>query len=719
MVETAEKKPDAQTDVKDRDEGAPTGSLTSKLALGPTPTLAPAVSPLAPPPASAAPPAVTTSVAPPPAKTNVPEFTVGDAYKAYEDKKQKDEAERIERQTKDDAQREKLRKEQEGVTQSVLTASEIAELKRGKLPMPKTKDIPYKEPEKTSLAQQWGSGAMIIAMLASGLTRNRAMTALDAATGAMKGFQEGDKAKAEDAYKQWKVANENMLKTFNSELNVYKEIMREIDSEEKLKTMRGTAREKEIDAQLKAIDAAYNNFVGKQISEEKGLEGRWYHLLTMQKTAAQTESKTAELEADIKYSRLIQSPEYAALETTEEKLLAGAQTGSPKAVRQYEAYIASKQAAEARQKEKLDEVVKSALYKNATPEEKLDMRAAAGDKKANDEVDKMLAKEVQLHKTLNPKDEQAEAQHDSDLAIANYMQPPPKEPRSGSPTALAVYEARMKRIRALNPEFNPSKYDTYTKSDLHWTDPNGQGAKNILSMNTSAQHLAEFKTLLDALETGDIGLFNRVRKGISAAVGFPQIEITNISAAQRLVADEIVRSVMNSAGALADRDEMAKLLDGTQPISVLKSNVNVLQTLQGGRLSAMQKLYENGTGQKGQAAKDAFNSRLNEEVLASYGHYLGLKEDQIKEAQEKAKVKQAETLRLMGVGQAGAPPPPPPPPPPTSQLPQRPANIASTTQVHKDVEGNFFWFDPATKKSYDTQGKPIEFDMTTGKRVQK
>ena len=37
MVETAEKKPDAQTDVKDRDEGAPTGSLTSKLALGPTP----------------------------------------------------------------------------------------------------------------------------------------------------------------------------------------------------------------------------------------------------------------------------------------------------------------------------------------------------------------------------------------------------------------------------------------------------------------------------------------------------------------------------------------------------------------------------------------------------------------------------------------------------------------------------------------------------------
>ena len=717
MVETAEKKPDAQTDVKDRDEGAPTGSLTSKLALGPTPTLAPAVSPLAPPPASAAPPAVTTSVAPPPAKTNVPEFTVEDAYKAYEDKKQKDEAERIERQTKDDEQREKLRKEQEGVTRSVLTASEIAELKRGKLPMPKTKEIPYKEPEKTSLAQQWGSGAMIIAMLASGLTRNRAMTALDAATAAMKGFQEGDKAKAEDAYKQWKVANENMLKTFNSELDVYKEIMREIDSEEKLKTMRGTAREKEIDAQLKAIDAAYNNFVGKQISEEKGLEGRYYHLITMQNTAAKTEKQAAELEAETKYSRLIQSPEYAALPTTEAKLLAGAQTGSLEARRKYEAYIASKQAAEAQQKEKLDEVVKSDAYKNATPEEKLDMRAAAGDKKANEELTKMLAKEVQIHKAIVGGD--VEAQRDNDLAIANYMQPPPKEPRSGNPASLAVYEARMKRIRDLNPSYNPSQYDIYSKSNLHWTDPNGQGAKNILSMNTSAQHLAEFKTLLDALETGDIGLFNRVRKSISAAVGFPQIEITDISAAQRLVADEIVRSVMNSAGALADRDELAKLLDGTQPISVLKSNVNVLQTLQGGRLSAMQKLYENGTGQKGQAAKDAFNSRLNEEVLASYGPYLGLKEDQIKEAREKAKVKQAETLRLMGVGQAGAPPPPPSPPPPTSQLPQRPANIASTTQVHKDVEGNFFWFDPATKKSYDTQGKPIEFDMTTGKRVQK
>ena len=660
MVETAEKKPDAQTDVKDRDEGAPTGSLTSKLALGPTPTLAPAVSPLAPPPASAAPPAVTTSVAPPPAKTNVPEFTVEDAYKAYEDKKQKDEAERIERQTKDDEQREKLRKEQEGVTRSVLTASEIAELKRGKLPMPKTKEIPYKEPEKTSLAQQWGSGAMIIAMLASGLTRNRAMTALDAATAAMKGFQEGDKAKAEDAYKQWKVANENMLKTFNSELDVYKEIMREIDTEEKLKTMRGTAREKEIDAQLKAIDSAYNNYVGKQISEEKGLEGRWYHLMSMQKTAVQTEGNARELEAEKRRTDLINDPDFKKkFPTVEAQLFAQAQTGSVKAKAEYDAYIKSKQAAEAERNERLKELEKSDQYKNATSEEKLDMRAAAGDPDAKKELDKMLAKEVQLHKAIVGGD--VEAQRDNDLAIANYMQPPPKEPRSGNPASLAVYEARMKRIRELNPSYSPSKYEIYTKSDLHWTDPNGQGAKNILSMNTSAQHLAEFKTLLDALETGDIGLFNRVRKGISAAVGFPQIEITDISAAQRLVADEIVRSVMNSAGALADRDEMAKLLDGTQPISVLKSNVNVLQTLQGGRLSAMQKLYENGTGQKGQAAKDAFNSRLNEEVLASYGPYLGLKEDQIKEAREKAKVKQAETLRLMGVGQAGAPPPPPPP----------------------------------------------------------
>jgi hypothetical protein len=419
MVESAEKKPDAQTDVKDRDENAPIGSLTAKLALGPTPTLAPAVSPLAPPPASAAPPTVTTSVAPPPAKADVPEITVADAYRAYEEKKQKDEIARAERQEKDDEQRERLRKEQESATRSVLTASEVAALKRGQLPVPKTKEIPYKEPEKTSLAQQWGSGAMIIAMLASGLTRNRAVTALDAATAAMKGFQEGDKAKAEQAYKQFKVANENMLKTFNSELNVYKEIMREIDSEEKLKTMRGTAREKEINAELKAIDAAYNNFVARQISEEKGLEGRYYHLITMQKTATQTESKTAELEAETKYNRLIQSPEYAALKTTEEKLLAGAQTGSPTAKRQYEAYIASRQAAEAQQNEKLDEVVKSEAYKNATPEEKLDMRAAAGDKKAREEVDKMLAKEVQLHKTLNPKDEQAEAQRDSDLAIAN------------------------------------------------------------------------------------------------------------------------------------------------------------------------------------------------------------------------------------------------------------------------------------------------------------
>jgi len=648
MVEPAEKKPDAQTDVKDRDEGAPTGSLTSKLALGPTPTLAPAVSPLAPPPASAAPPAVTTSVAPPPAKTAALEFTVADAYKAYEDKKQKDEAERIERQIKDDAQREKLRKEQEGVTQSVLTASEIAELKRGKLPMPKTKDIPYKEPEKTSLAQQWGSGAMIIAMLASGLTRNRAMTALDAATAAMKGFQEGDKAKAEDAYKQWKVANENMLKTFNSELNVYKEIMREIDSEEKLKTMRGTAREKEIDAQLKAIDAAYNNFVGKQISEEKGFEGRWYHLLTMQKTALQTESKTAELEAGKRHLDLINDPNFKKnFPTPEQQLFAEFQTGHKPAVDRYNAYLASKQAADKERTEKLSELEKDTKYTNATPGEQLHMRAAVGDTKARDEISKMLAKQEQVRAAISGPT--TETQRNNDLAIASYMQEPPKQPASGNAAAKAAYEAQMERIRKINDQYNPKDYTLFAKAKENWTVASGQGAKNISAMNTSAQHLSEFKQLLDAVDTGDVGLFNRVRNGISAVIGFPNRKVNDINAARRLVADEIVKSVMNSAGALADRDEMAALLDGNLPITQLKDNVTILQTLQGGRLNAMQKLFETGTGLQGQAAKDAFNKRLTPEVLASYGAYLGLNKDQLAASRRAADVESRERLKSMGV----------------------------------------------------------------------
>jgi hypothetical protein len=648
MVEPAEKKPDAQTDVKDRNEGAPTGSLTSKLALGPTPTLAPAVSPLAPPPASAVPPAVTTSVAPPPAKTAAPEFTVADAYKTYEDKKQKDEAERIERQIKDDAQREKLRKEQEGVTRSVLTASEIAELKRGKLPMPKTKDIPYKEPEKTSLAQQWGSGAMIIAMLASGLTRNRAVTALDAATAAMKGFQEGDKAKAEDAYKQWKVANENMLKTFNSELNVYKEIMREIDSEEKLKTMRGTAREKEIDAELKAIDAAYNNFAAKQISEEKGLEGRYYHLIMMQKTAAQTEKQTAELEAAKRHLDLISDPNFKKnFLTREQQLFAEFQTGHPPAVARYNAYLASKQVADEERTEKLSELEKDTKYINATPGEQLHMRAALGEKKAQDEISKMLAKQEQVRAALfNPT---TETQRNNDLAIANYMQEPPKQPASGNASAKAAYEMQMERVRKLNSAYNPTDYRLYAKAKENWTVASGQGAKNISAMNTSAQHLSEFKQLLDAVDTGDVGIFNRVRNGISAVIGFPNREVNDINAARRLVADEIVKSVMNSAGALADRDEMAALLDGNLPITKLKDNVAILQTLQGGRLNAMQKLFETGTGLQGQEAKDAFNKRLTSEVLASYGPYLGLNRDQVTESRRAADVESRERLKSMGV----------------------------------------------------------------------
>ena len=328
-----------------------------------------------------------------------------------------------------------------------------------------------------------------------------------------------------------------------------------------------------------------------------------------------------------------------------------AATGEEKSVAAYDKYLASKQVADKERTEKLAELEKDPTYTSATPGDQLRKRAALGDKKAQEELSKMLAKQEQVRAAISTPT--TETQRNNDLAIANYMQEPPKQPVSGNPAVKAAYEAQMERVRKLNPDYNPTDYKLFAKAKENWTVASGQGAKNIAAMNTSAQHLSEFKQLLDAVDTGDVALFNRVRNGISAAVGFPNREVNDINAARRLVADEIVKSVMNSAGALADRDEMAALLNGNLPITQLKDNVTILQTLQGGRLNAMQKLYETGTGLQGQAAKDAFNNRLTPDVLAAYGPYLGLNRDQIAASRRTADAESRERLKSMGVAGSG------------------------------------------------------------------
>ena len=106
---------------------------------------------------------------------------------------------------------------------------------------PEFKPITYNAPKPPSLIEQMGSSTMLFAMLGGLFTRNHAITALNAATGALNGFKEGNDAKAKQAMDQWKTANENMLQAARFQEEVYKNIMGDVEDRAKYEDQLNTA----------------------------------------------------------------------------------------------------------------------------------------------------------------------------------------------------------------------------------------------------------------------------------------------------------------------------------------------------------------------------------------------------------------------------------------------------------------------------------------------
>ena len=108
------------------------------------------------------------------------------------------------------------------------------------------------EHQPTSLAEQWGSPAMFLAMIASAFTRTPLTNALNAGAAVMKAYQQRDFDAANTAYKQWKDANDTALKLHEIQAHSY---------EDALKVIRETAGDdrKNAIAELTAMSHAFND----------------------------------------------------------------------------------------------------------------------------------------------------------------------------------------------------------------------------------------------------------------------------------------------------------------------------------------------------------------------------------------------------------------------------------------------------------------------------
>ena len=255
-------------------------------------------------------------------------------------------------------------------------------------------------------------------------------------------------------------------------------------------------------------------------------------------------------------------------------------------------------------------------YKKADEIGKLTLLADAGDPTATKELDKLVAKQA-AQKLDGSTD--AEAQRSNDEAIANYSSPPPPQ-SARNKVAQKLYEDTMARVRKINKSYDPGTYGNAVKIRRNWQDASNKSGGQIQTYNTITHHLSYLDDLVDALETGDQATINRVAKTTAAAIGNPNLAVTDVQAARRVIADEITKGVIGSQGALLDRDKMDELFDPTQPLSVFKRNIGVLKNLVGGRFAAAQKSFESGAKQ----SKEEFWNLLEDDTKRSFGEQLGI-----------------------------------------------------------------------------------------------
>jgi hypothetical protein len=436
--------------------------------------------------------------------------------------------------------------EAEKAKAEVDTAKKMGEieLKKGLLKAPTFQEIPYKSPRPTSPAEQWGSIAMLFAMLGSMFTRRPATTALNAAAAAMNGFNQRDEAAAKQSLEEWKVANSNMLKAVEFQQRAYEDALKGYDSEEKLLEIAGTKKEKEIDASVKALNSALQHTNLETVRNESGLLGV-VKLLDQEKQnlvkGQEWETKFKAQEADKK----------AALE--EKDKIAEARLAE--LTRANDARIAQEQArtkkleTETKAKEDIKELLGSKKYIEASPEKRaLMVDQINGNTKASDAYEKAQA-QLKRGGKVQPEEVDAIAE-----AMANFDYPIPTGTKmAGDPNLRAAVEKASK----LHP--NLMADSVARQRDL--TDiESGRTSLTLKALDVADNHIQSFlNALKNKPSAGDVAALNSWASVLGKSVNSPE-QATYATVAE-VVANEVVKAVQGTGttGALADREALRKI----------------------------------------------------------------------------------------------------------------------------------------------------------------
>jgi hypothetical protein len=122
----------------------------------------------------------------------------------------------------------------------------------------------------------------------------------------------------------------------------------------------------------------------------------------------------------------------------------------------------------------------------------------------------------------------------------------------------------------------------------------GKQGNAIRSFNVLLTHLDTLDSLSDALDNGNVQAINRLGNAYAKATG--KAAPTNFEAVKHIVGDEAVKAVVGGAGALGDREAIAKTIDGANSPAQLKGVIKNFKELAVGQLGGLEQQYRTSTG---------------------------------------------------------------------------------------------------------------------------
>jgi hypothetical protein len=136
----------------------------------------------------------------------------------------------------------------------------------------------------------------------------------------------------------------------------------------------------------------------------------------------------------------------------------------------------------------------------------------------------------------------------------------------------------------------------------------GKQGDLVRSFNVATSHLNTLDNLVGALNNGDVQAFNKFGNMISQQTGNPAP--TNFDAAKAIVGDEIIKAIVGSGGALADRENAQNQISRASSPAQLRGVIKTYKELMAGQLRGLKKQYQDSTG------RTDFESHLSPEARA-------------------------------------------------------------------------------------------------------